>query len=458
MRVGEAIALPRNKQRSTSTILLVDDDPGQLELLSMRLMASGYDVLRADSGEEALQIIERDIPDLVIADLRMDSMDGLALFDLIHQQWPALPVVILTAHGSIREAVMATQKGVFAFLTKPVAKDELLTTLEKALQLNAHTAPVEDSWADRILTRSAKMYHLLDQARLVARSDVNVLISGESGTGKELMANAIHQASSRADGPFVAVNCSALPDNLLESELFGHVKGAFTGATRDHAGLFVAAEGGSIFLDEIGDMPLPLQVKLLRVLQERRLRPVGGTADRAIDVRILSATHRNLEEAVANEEFRDDLFYRLNVVNLMLPSLRERKEDIPLLVNYFLKEIAVRTSDTPRQLAPDAMAVLLNYHWPGNIRQLQNVVEQLVALSRTPVISEVQVENALPSERGGNIASLSDAKKEFEREYLIRLLQATAGNIPEAAKYAGRNRSDLYKVIKRHHIDVEQFK
>lgn len=450
--------MSKNKQVHHPAILLVDDDPGQLELLSMRLVGSGYEIRRANSGEEALSLIAQNVPDLVIANLRMDSMDGLALYDRIHQQWPALQVVILTAHGSIREAVMATQKGVFAFLAKPVAKDELLTTLEKALELNARSVQAKSSWGDRILTRSGKMYHLLDQARLVARSDVNVLISGESGTGKELMAKAIHEASSRAEGPFVAVNCGALPDNLLESELFGHVKGAFTGATRDHPGLFAAAEGGSIFLDEIGDMPLALQVKLLRVLQERRLRPVGGTADRPIDVRILSATHRDLEEAVTIGKFREDLFYRLNVVNLKLPSLRERSEDIPLLVNHFLHEIAQRLSATERQIAPDAMKILLNYHWPGNIRQLQNIVEQLVALSRTPVISAVQAKNALPSERSAPIVTLTEAKRAFERDYLIRLLQLTEGNIPEAAKYAGRNRSDLYKVIKRHQIDVNQFK
>jgi two-component system, NtrC family, response regulator GlrR len=443
---------------SKGRILLVDDDPGQLELLSMRLRAAAFEVSCADSGEQALAAIERELPDLVITDLRMDGMDGMALFERLHRDRPVMPVIILTAHGSIRDAVLATQKGVFSFLTKPVAPAELLTTLEHALELRLSVAQAKSDWSDRILTRSAKMYQLLDQARLVAQSDVNVLIRGESGTGKELLARAIHQGSGRAQGPFTPVNCSAIPENLLESELFGHRKGAFTGASRDHPGLFVASEGGTVLLDEIGDMPLVLQAKLLRVLQERRVRPVGDTVDRPIDVRILSATHGDLDAAVQDGSFREDLYYRLNVVELVLPSLRERREDIPLLANHFLREIADRQDKQPAQLSPGAMSALLNYDWPGNIRQLQNVIEQTVALATGPIISDAQVGNALPRDHSPGITALSEAKKQFERDYLIRLLQLTGGNIAEAARHAGRNRSDLYKVIRRHQIDLAQFK
>ncbi|WP_232059312.1 sigma 54-interacting transcriptional regulator [Kineobactrum salinum] len=443
---------------SRARVLLVDNDPGQLELLSMRLEAAGYEVNCAGNGEQALAAIKRRQPEVVLSDLRMEGMDGLALFERIHREWPTLPVIILTAHGSIRDAVQATQSGVFSFITKPVAPAELLTTLERALELRSPASVQPSGWAQHILTRSAKMYQLLDQARLVAQSDVNVLISGESGTGKELLAQAIHQGSLRAEGPFMPINCSAIPENLLESELFGHRKGAFTGASRDHPGLFVASAGGTVFLDEIGDMPPSLQVKVLRVLQERRVRPVGATDDQPIDVRILSATHRDLEAALTDGSFREDLYYRLNVVELRLPSLRERSEDIPLLANSFLRHVAERQGSKPVRLAPAAVGRLLRYSWPGNIRQLQNVIEKLVALAVGPVISEAQVREALPLDRGADIAELSEAKARFERGYMIRLLQLTAGNIAEAAQLAGRNRSDLYKVIKRHGIDLEQFK
>lgn len=442
------------------TILLVDDDPGLLQLLRMRLQAFGFTPRSADSGESALASMEAQRPDAVITDLRMDGMDGLALFERIRARWPGLPVIVLTAHGSIREAVLATQQGVFSFLTKPVDKDELLTTLNRALQLSpehgsgpGRTAAGDEGWADAIHTRSPKMYRLLDQARLLAHSDVNVLIAGESGTGKELLAHAIHNASARAGRAFVAINCSAIPADLLESELFGHVRGAFSGATRDHDGLFVAASGGTLLLDEIGDMPLPLQIKLLRVLQERAVRPVGGLEDRPVDVRVLSATHCDLQQAIADKQFREDLYYRLNVVTLTLPGLRERREDIALLADHFLDEIAARSQQPARRLNPAALAALAAYDWPGNVRQLQNVIEQVVALSPGPVIAEALIRDALPPNGAEPLESLSEAKRRFERDYVQRLLAASRGNIAEAARLAGRNRSDFYKVLKRHGID-----
>lgn len=439
-------------------ILLVDDDAGMLQLLAMRLGALNYSTRCANSGAEALQLLRQHLPDVVITDLRMEEMSGLALFEKIHTDWPSLPVIILTAHGSIREAVEATQKGVFSFLTKPVDKDELLTTLNHAVSHQNESPRDKQSWAQQFNTCSAKMYQLLEQAHLLAASDVNVLICGESGTGKEVLARTLHRQGPRADKPFIAINCSAIPSEMLESELFGHLKGAFTGANRDHEGLFLAAEGGVVFLDEVGDMPLPLQAKLLRVLQEKCVRPVGGTKDRPINVRILSATHRNLVDAIQTQHFREDLYYRLNVVTLALPSLRERKEDVPLLTQFFLRAIAERTGAAPKSLAPKALNALLAYHWPGNIRQLENVIEQMVALAPGMVIPETLVENALPFTASNKAKNLTDAKKDFERKYVEDLLRSTQGSITEAARLAGRNRSDFYKIVQRHGVDVEQFK
>jgi len=321
--------------RKPAHLLLVDDDPGLLKLLGMRLVSEGYSVVTAESGQEGLKVLSREKIDLVISDLRMDEMDGLQLFTEIQKQQPGMPVIILTAHGSIPDAVAATQQGVFSFLTKPVDKDALYKAIDSALE---HAAPSgDDAWRESIVTRSPVMLRLLEQARMVAQSDVSVLINGQSGTGKEILAQAIHNASPRSKNAFIAINCGALPEQLLESELFGHARGAFTGAVSSREGLFQAAEGGTLFLDEIGDMPAPLQVKLLRVLQERKVRPLGSNRDIDINVRIISATHRDLPKVMARNEFREDLYYRLNVVNLKIPALAERAEDIPLLANHLLR-------------------------------------------------------------------------------------------------------------------------
>jgi len=438
-------------------VLLVDDDPSMLTLYSYRLQACNCVITTAQSGTEALESLNKELPDLVITDLRMEHMDGLALFDRIQAQWPSLPVIIFTAQGSIREAVNATQKGVFSFLTKPPDKDELVATINQALQLSRRINIPHGEWQALFSTRSAKMHALIDQAKLLASSDVNVLISGESGAGKEVLARSLHRYGDRSDKPFVAINCGAMPGELLESELFGHVKGAFTGAARDHEGLFVAADGGVLFLDEIGDMPLVLQSKLLRVLQEKTVRPLGGTKDRAINVRIISATHQNLSEAIKNKTFREDLFYRLNVVNLKVPPLRERKEDIPLMVNTFLDTLA-KNNNAGKQLAPQALVLLLSYDWPGNVRQLKNVIEQVYALSTSAMISPLLIENAIPDLNRSDVKPLTEAKQEFERDYVIGLLKATQGNMAQAAILAGRNRSDFYKICKRYDLDSDSFK
>ena len=441
--------------RKPARLLLVDDDPGLLKLLGMRLISEGYSVVTAESGPEALRVLGREKVDLVISDLRMDEMDGLQLFSEIQKGHPGMPVIILTAHGSIPDAVAATQQGVFSFLTKPVDKDALYKAIDEALE--QRSPATDEAWRQAIVTRSPLMLRLLEQAGMVAQSDVSVLINGQSGTGKEIVAQAIHNASPRHDKPFVAINCGALPEQLLESELFGHARGAFTGAVSNREGLFQAAEGGTLFLDEIGDMPVALQVKLLRVLQERKVRPLGSNRDIDINVRIISATHRDLPKAMARGEFREDLFYRLNVVNLKIPPLSERTEDIPLLANHLLRQSADRHKPFVRAFSSDAMKRLMAAKWPGNVRQLVNVIEQCVALTSSPVIGDALVEQALEGENTA-LPTFVEARNQFELNYLRKLLQITKGNVTHAARMAGRNRTEFYKLLSRHKLDANDFK
>lgn len=441
--------------RKPARLLLVDDDPGLLKLLGMRLVSEGYSVVTAESGPEALRVLGHEKVDLVISDLRMDEMDGLQLFSEIQKGHPGMPVIILTAHGSIPDAVAATQQGVFSFLTKPVDKDALYKAIDEALE--QRSPATDEAWRQAIVTRSPLMLRLLEQAGMVAQSDVSVLINGQSGTGKEIVAQAIHNASPRHDKPFVAINCGALPEQLLESELFGHARGAFTGAVSNREGLFQAAEGGTLFLDEIGDMPVALQVKLLRVLQERKVRPLGSNRDIEINVRIISATHRDLPKAMARGEFREDLFYRLNVVNLKIPPLSERTEDIPLLANHLLRQSADRHKPFVRAFSSDAMKRLMAAKWPGNVRQLVNVIEQCVALTSSPVIGDALVEQALEGENTA-LPTFVEARNQFELNYLRKLLQITKGNVTHAARMAGRNRTEFYKLLSRHELDANDFK
>jgi two-component system response regulator GlrR len=439
-------------------LLLVDDDASLLKLLAIRLEAEGFEVRTAASAEEALQKLRNEPTELVVTDLRMDGASGLELFEQIRHFYPGLPVIIMSAQGTIPEAVAATQKGVFEFLTKPVDKNQLLSTIRSALQQSGATqAEIFESWREHIVTRSPAMDHILNQVRQVANSEVSILITGASGSGKELLARAVHEASDRRHGPMVAINCGALPEQLLESELFGHIKGAFTGAISEHTGLFRAANGGTLFLDEVGDMPLQLQVKLLRALQERRIRPIGSTTSEAIDVRLISATNRNLEQDMMDGTFREDLFYRLNVVNFHLPSLAERVEDIPLLANYFLRATSAYELGNVTSFAPAAMEVMISAPWPGNVRQLENVVQRTAALSTAPVIPESLVREALTVE-DQYLPSLSQAREQFEHDYLVKVMQLTSGSVADAALLAQRNRTDFYKLLKRHKINPERFK
>jgi two-component system response regulator GlrR len=441
---------------SKGRILLVDDDPGLLRLLSIRLRAEQYEVEAVESAHKALAVLNRFRPDLVITDLRMDKMDGIGLLKELQSRSPGLRVVIITAHGTIPDAVTATQSGAFGFLTKPIDKDELMETVERAMKVSA-SVDVEEDWAAEIITRNQKLQEILVQAKMVAVTDARVLITGESGTGKELLARAIHRASPRKDRPFVAINCSAMAENLLESELFGHVKGAFTGASRTHEGLFQAAQGGTLLLDEIGDMPMRLQVKLLRVLQEHQIRPVGSTDAIGVDVRVISATHRDLQQMMREGNFREDLYYRLNVVHISIPVLDDRRDDIPLLVSHFLQQIAAETGEDRKVYAPEAVELLVTAEWPGNIRQLYNIVRQNVALSRSPVISGELVQSSL-GEHGAKLASFSEARDEFTRNYLSQILQITMGNVSQAARLAKRNRTDFYKLLARHNLNADSFK
>lgn len=444
----------------SATILIVDDDPDILRLLDMRLQSAGYHTIKAQNGVAALATLQTQRPDLVITDLLMPELDGMALMEQLHQQHPTLPVIILTAHGTITDAVAATHQGAFSFLAKPFESQVLLQQVANALRLSGlHTQAFEeeDIWRKMILTKSPSMENLLGQAKLIATSDVSVLIQGESGTGKELLAHALHQASPRKHQPFVAINCGAIPENLLESELFGHAKGAFTGAVNNHIGLFQAADGGTLFLDEIGDMPLSLQVKVLRALQERVIRPVGSTQAVPIDVRLISATHRDLAAEMKSQQFREDLFYRINVVNLVLPALVERREDIPLLSHHFLKVFSDRHQKKTQGYSPEALAYLTQAPWPGNIRQLQNVIEHTVVLATTPIIPINLVQKALQVDNHA-ILPFEVARLQFEHQYLVNLLKSTHGNVTQAAKLAQRNRTEFYRLLDRHAIEPHLYK
>ena len=441
-------------------ILLVDDDPDLLHLLTMRLSSNGYQVTAAGSAEQALQLLEESRPHLVISDQRMPGMQGMELYDALQQRHPGLPVILLTAHGTIPDAVDATRLGIFSYLVKPVEASLLLDNVERALQLQVSTPGTQvadQQWRSGIISQSAVMESLMRQAHTAARSDVSILIQSQTGTGKELLAHAIHKASKRASLPFIAFNCAALPENLIESELFGHRAGAFTGASRSHEGLFMAAHKGTLFLDEVGDMPLNAQAKLLRALETREIRALGSTRQETVDVRIIAATHHDLASRVKAGTFREDLYYRLNVLTLELPPLVERRQDIMLLARYFCALLAKRNQTSLHHLSPEAAEFLLASDWPGNVRQLFNVVEQCTVLSTTQMISKSLVARALQL-KPGRLLGLSAARDHFERDYLIRVLNLAEGNIALAARLAERNRTEFYNLLSRHGLEPDEFR
>ena len=444
------------KSSKAYRIMIVDDDPDILSLFSRWLSAEGFDVVTAASGEAALDRLHIDEPRLVITDLFMGEMSGMDLLARIHADNPLLPVIMLSGQAQIPDAIKATHMGSSAFLTKPLKQVELIDNVKRALRMGREQQD-HNPIADAIIYKSKKMEELIELAEMVADSEITVFISGATGTGKEILAKAIHKASQRRDHPFVAVNCGAIPEQLLESELFGHEKGAFTGANVKHEGLFKSADKGTLFLDEIGDMPLSLQVKLLRVLQDLEVRPVGSTRSYPINVRIISATHRDLDAIVKQGEFREDLYYRLKVVPLHMLSLAERREDIPLLAAYFLQRHNKLGGKKQKNFAPDALEYMIQAPWPGNVRQLINVVDQCATLSKTGTITLNLVQRALQSEPA-RIQTLKNAKQEFERNYLISVMKITNGHVANAAKIAGKNRTEFYKLLNQYDIEADRFR
>ncbi|MHC1711664.1 MAG: sigma-54-dependent transcriptional regulator [Solidesulfovibrio sp.] len=464
----------------TPRVLIVDDQPdfakGLVRLLAPKL--SGASLSFVLSGEAALIDLAASPCSVLVTDLRMPGLSGLELLDRALALEPQLGVVLLTAHGDIDTAVMALKAGAYDFLTKPVDSEHLARViamgLERAALLRENIrlrATIKACGADAgLLGESSPMLQVREAIAAVAGSDYTVLIRGESGTGKELAAQAIHTLSRRAGGPFLSVNCPAIPDQLLESELFGHVRGAFTGAERDRRGLFQSAHGGVIVLDEIGDIPMSVQTKLLRVLQEREVRPVGSSKSVPIDVRILAATNQDLEAKIGDKTFREDLYYRLNVLTVRLPPLRERREDIPLLATAFLERACRETGIGEKEFSAEALAALAGREWPGNVRELFNFVRRLTVFCRGDVIGPNAVRNADPgqSEATEPDADLNmptpylEAKARvvdaFTRRYVERLLGQTHGNISEAARTSGLERVSLQKILRRLGIAAEGFR
>lgn len=438
-------------------ILLVDDDPGLLRLLSIRLRAEGYTVEAVQSASAALAAVATFRPRLVITDLRMDHMDGIELLEELQRQWPGLRVILITAHGTIPDAVKATQSGAFGFLTKPIEKDELLLQVDRALEMSGINHEEEESWSSGIVARSAVMTELLRQAKVAAETNANILITGPTGTGKEILAQAIHKASQRRENRFEVMNCSVMAENLMESALFGHAQGAFSGADSDQKGLFELASGGTLVLDEIADMPVRLQVKLRRVIEERQIRAVGSTKPMNVDCRLISITHKDLMNMVSEAKFREDIYYRLSETVLHVPPLSQRREDVPLLIGHMLGNIATQNGTEQKVYAPEAMELLVGCDWPGNVRQLFNIVRQTAERSSTAVISAQVVETTLGT-KVQKLPTFSEARDEFTRNYLTQLLQISGGNVSQAARLAKRNRTDFYKLLARHRVEPENFK
>ena len=434
-------------------ILVVDDDISHCTILQALLRGWGYNVALANSGRQALAQVREQVFDLVLCDVRMAEMDGIATLKEIKALNPAIPVLIMTAYSSVETAVEALKTGALDYLIKPLDFDNLQATLEKAL---AHThcvdaeMPAVSASQFGMVGKSAVMQHLLSEIALVAPSEATVLIHGDSGTGKELVARAIHASSARREKPLVALNCAALNESLLESELFGHEKGAFTGADKRREGRFVEADGGTLFLDEIGDISPMMQVRLLRAIQEREVQRVGSNQTIPVDVRLIAATHRDLAEEVNAGRFRQDLYYRLNVVAIEVPSLRQRREDIPLLADHFLQRFAERNRKAVKGFTPQAMDLLIHYDWPGNIRELENAVERAVVLLTGEYISERELPLAIastpiPLGQSQDIQPLV----EVEKEVILAALEKTGGNKTEAARQLGITRKTLLAKLSR---------
>jgi len=442
-------------------VWIVDDDRSIRWVLEKALAREAIPYKTFASVYEALQALGHAQPQVIVSDIRMPGESGLVLLNKVKERYPHIPVIVMTAYSDLDSAVAAFQGGAFEYLPKPFDVDHALALIRRATAEQdtpaATQQPSSVPETPEILGQAPAMQEVFRAIGRLSQSNVTVLITGESGTGKELVARALHRHSPRAAGPFVAINTAAIPKDLLESELFGHERGSFTGAQGTRRGRFEQAEGGTLFLDEIGDMPLPLQVKLLRVLQEMQVRPVGAAQSFSVDVRVISATHRTIETEMTEGRFREDLYYRLNVVALRLPPLSERREDIPLLANYFLATLTKKYNKTINGIVAEALEMLISAAWPGNVRQLYNVIEQAVALCNAPLVPLALVQQAIKYQQT-EFASFEQARKQFEREYLTRLLKMTGGNVSQAARLAQRNRTEFYKLLQRHALDPALFK
>jgi DNA-binding NtrC family response regulator len=450
-------------------ILLVEDEPKMREVLSAALEGFGYNAIPASNGEAALALMEREDVDLVLTDLRMPVLGGLDLLSAVKRRSPTLPVVLMTAYGSVKDAVQAIKDGAFDFVTKPFEIDELAAVLGNALRLHdalRDNARLREELEGRysfgsLIGSSPAFRKVITAIGEVCESKATVLITGESGTGKEMVARAIHYNSARKTGPFVAINCAAIPEGLLESELFGHVKGAFTGAVANRGGRFMQAHGGTLFLDEIGDMPVATQAKILRVLQERSFEPVGSTQTREVDVRLVAATNKDLQEAVRERQFREDLFYRLNVFPIALPALRERLDDIPALVEHFIDQIGANIGKRIGGFSPAAIKTMSEYDWPGNIRELQNCIERSIIVAKTPTVDVADLPPYLfrqredrPDAAGRIPTSLDDELERIERRFILMALQKTSGVQVKAADLLGITERSLWHRVKKLGIQI----
>lgn len=461
-------------------VVVVDDEEDMTELLALRLEHHGYRVTTACNVPDAIAPLGREQVDAMVVDLRLDEASGLDVLDEVRERALDVAVIILTAHGTIETAVEAMKRGAYGFLTKPFHDHDLLQKLAQSVdsvRLRREVAGLRGLVGDepsepRLLGTSEGIKRVRALVERLAPTDATVLVLGESGTGKEVVARMLHAASNRSRAPFVALNCAAIPGELLESELFGHVRGAFTGAARDKDGLFAAAEGGTLFLDEVGDAPLAVQAKFLRVLQEQRFTPVGSSREVRADVRVVAATNKELRREVAEGRFREDLFYRLHVVPVLMPPLRERPGDIPLLAREFLVRSAARHGRPGPALSPEAVSLLSNHSWPGNVRELANVMEGAVLLASEGTLHAADlfavmpqagttpsVESALRAPSlNGPMPPLREARTAFERAYLEETLRRSSGNVSAAARLAGRNRTDMHDLLRKHGLSSDDFR
>jgi two-component system, NtrC family, response regulator GlrR len=437
-----------------------------LEVLRLRLEAEGYKVTATAGVDATLKAVKDELLDLALIDLMLSEKEnGIELMEKIHQTAPEIPVIILTAYGTIDTAVEAMKRGAYSYITKPFDRRELILQIKNGLEKSGLSREIRRLKAlvgerygfENIIGKSKKMQEVMERVAKAAETDSTVCISGESGTGKELMAKSLHLLSSRKDKPFVAVNCAAIPEGLLEGELFGYEKGSFTGAIRSKRGFFAQAHGGTIFLDEVAEMPESMQIKLLRVLQEKQFYTLGGEKPTDINVRLLTATNRNLEEDVKNGHFREDLFYRIYVIPIYLPPLRERKEDIPLLVYHFIKKYNSKMKKEIKGISAPTLQKLLSYSWPGNVRELENTIEYAMAMTNQELIGEDLILQTKAIEEN-KFKPLKDAKNEFEKNYISNILALAEGNVSKASELAGKYRGDFYDLLKKHDLNPLDFK